>query len=211
MELKAFATQTQASNAAAEFVATAIESALATASDVVIALSGGTTPQHFLEHLGGMDIPWQHIRVTLTDERQVPADHAESNYRLLRETLFAGRVPESVFMALTEENLAECASLPLIPLLGMGTDGHFASIFADAPQLSTLLDPSGDQWVAAVATQASPYLRTTLTMKSLDRCKQAGLLVFGDTKRQLLADADAFPVGRLLDQLQQRLQVFWAP
>jgi 6-phosphogluconolactonase len=158
-----------------------------------------------------MDLPWDRVWVTLTDERQVPRDHDASNYRLLSETLFLGRASRNRFLSLEESNFQEKANVPLIPLLGMGEDGHFASIFPDASALDTLLDAEGECWIQAVNTTASPYPRVTLTMKSLSRCVHAGLLVFGDAKKAVLENPDNYPVGALIGQLGSRLHVFWSP
>jgi len=211
MELIGFESRDAASMAAAEFIASVTESSLKQASEVIIALSGGTSPRQSLTHLGRMELPWDRVWVTLTDERQVPRDHEASNYRLLSETLFLGSANQDRFLALEDGNFQARSNLPLIPLLGMGEDGHFASIFPDASALDTLLDVEGEYWVQAVSTSASPFPRVTLTMKSLSRCVRAGLLVFGDAKKAILENPGNFPVGALIEQLGSRLTVFWSP
>jgi 6-phosphogluconolactonase len=211
MELIGFESRDAASMAAAEFIASVTESSLKQASEVIIALSGGTSPRQSLTHLGRMELPWDRVWVTLTDERQVPRDHEASNYRLLSETLFLGSANQDRFLALEDGNFQARSNLPLIPLLGMGEDGHFASIFPDASALDTLLDVEGEYWVQAVSTSASPFPRVTLTMKSLSRCVCAGLLVFGDAKKAILENPGNFPVGALIGQLGSRLKVFWSP
>ncbi|MGA1758725.1 MAG: 6-phosphogluconolactonase, partial [Pseudomonadales bacterium] len=72
MELIGFESRDAASMAAAEFIASVTESSLKQASEVIIALSGGTSPRQSLTHLGRMELPWDRVWVTLTDERQVP-------------------------------------------------------------------------------------------------------------------------------------------
>jgi len=211
MELIGFETRDAASVAAAEFIASVTQSSLGHASEVIIALSGGTSPRQSLTHLGEMDLPWDRVWVTLTDERQVPRDHEASNYRLLSDTLFLGGANRDRFLALEDGNFQARSNLPLIPLLGMGEDGHFASIFPDASELDTLLDAEGESWVKPVSTSASPFPRVTLTMKSLSRCVRAGLLVFGDAKKAILENPGNFPVGALIGQLGSRLKVFWSP
>jgi len=211
MELIGFESRDAASMAAAEFIASVTESSLKQASEVIIALSGGTSPRQSLTHLGRMELPWDRVWVTLTDERQVPRGHEASNYRLLSETLFLGSANQDRFLALEDGNFQARSNLPLIPLLGMGEDGHFASIFPDASALDTLLDVEGEYWVQAVSTSASPFPRVTLTMKSLSRCVRAGLLVFGDAKKAILENPGNVPVGALIDQLGSRLTVFWSP
>ena len=211
MELSMFDSRPAASIAASEFIASALASSLAESTDVIVALPGGTSPRQSLSHLGGMDLPWDRVWVTLTDERQVPRDHEDSNYRLLGETLFLGGADQDRFLALEEGNFQARSNLPLIPLLGMGEDGHFASVFPDAPALEALLDAEGEAWVQAVSTSASPYPRVTLTMKSFDRCAKAGLLVFGEDKRAVLNQPEGYPIGALIARLGQRLNVFWAP
>ena len=100
-------------------------------------------------------------------------------------------------------------------LLGMGTDGHFASLFPDAENLDDGLDPEFATLCIPVRTTASPYPRISLTLSALSRSDEIVLLIFGEEKWQVLQDAlssaKTYPVSRLLTQERAPVQVCWAP
>jgi 6-phosphogluconolactonase len=110
--------------------------------------------------------------------------------------------------------------LPALPmpfacaLLGMGADGHFASLFPDATNLAAGLDVDGAAWCIPVVTAASEYARISLTLAAILRSKLIVLLFFGDEKREVYARARAkspgFPVTSLLAQDRTPVRVFWA-
>jgi 6-phosphogluconolactonase len=166
-----------------------------------IALSGGSTPRPFYELLGSRfanQIPWERVHLFWGDERCVPMDHPESNFRLAQETLI-GHVPipeENVHRIRTElkdtdEIIARYdyeirAFLQAggkhgldLAVMGMGDDGHTASIFPGTPILREQL-----QWVAvAEAPSAAPVRqRITMTLPLLSRSRHVMFLVAGATK-----------------------------
>ena len=211
MELKAFSNRAEASDAAAQFVAANVCSILTNAPEVLVAVPGGSTPHACLTLLGQQDLPWQNIAVTLTDERDVPRDHPDSNFGLLLETVFAGQALTERFVPLNEDAVFGTQHLPLVTLLGMGEDGHFASIFPDVTERDTLLDARSERLLASVTTGNSPHPRFTLTMARFARAEATGLLIFGDTKRSVLEAPASLPVSHLIQAMDDRLTVFWAP
>ena len=211
MELKVFSSRAEASDAAAQFIAGNVRSILTSAPEVLVAVPGGSTPRACLTLLGQQDLPWQNIAVTLTDERDVPRDHSDSNFGFLLETVFAGQALTERFVPLNEDAVSQTQHLPLVTLLGMGEDGHFASIFSDVTERDTLLDARAEHLLASVTTGSSPHPRFTLTMARFARAKAAGLLIFGDTKRSVLEAPASLPVSHLIQAMGDRLTVFWAP
>ena len=211
MELKVFSNRAEASDAAAQFIAANVRSILTNAPEVLVAVPGGSTPHACLTLLGQQDLPWQNIAVTLTDERDVPRDHPDSNFGLLLETVFAGQALTERFVPLNEDAVFGTQHLPLVTLLGMGEDGHFASIFPDVTERDTLLDARSERLLASVTTGSSPHPRFTLTMARFARAEATGLLIFGDTKRSVLEAPASLPVSHLIQAMDDRLTVFWAP
>jgi 6-phosphogluconolactonase len=136
---------------AADFIFARAQHALGERNEFRIALSGGNTPRPVYARLAvaGRDLPWDLIRITFGDERCVPPDDAESNFRMARETLLApARVPEKSILRLLGELDPQTAAqeyqdhLDVIAtecgepiyrhdliLLGLGDDGHTASLF----------------------------------------------------------------------------------
>ncbi|MEK9588348.1 MAG: 6-phosphogluconolactonase, partial [Gammaproteobacteria bacterium] len=116
MELKVFPNRAEASEAAAQFIAANVRSILTNASEVLAAVPGGSTPRACLTLLGQQDLPWPHIAVTLTDERDVPWDHPDSNFGLLRDTLFTGQALTERFVPLNDDAVSSTQHLPLLTL-----------------------------------------------------------------------------------------------
>ena len=149
---------------------------------------------------------------------------------MLRETLLDGNARAATVLSLFLENESpesaclvledEVEELPLpfcVSLLGMGDDGHFASLFPDGKgkDYKAALDPDGERSFIAVKTAASPHARITLTLSMLAHSEQIILLIFGDTKKRTYTKAKAansrLPVARLLHQKRAPVRVIWAP
>ena len=153
------------------------------------ALSGGSTPRGLYERLATADLPWADIEVFFGDERCVPPDHPASNYRLAHETLVR-KVPARVYAmpgescdaaayeAVLRDRLGPRPVLDLA-LLGLGEDGHTASLFPGDPALE-----ERERLVARV--QRPDFARLTLTPPVLSSSKLALFLVTGAGKREAL-------------------------
>lgn len=156
-----------------------------------IALAGGNTPSALYERLAGIDYPWAKTEVFFGDERCVPPDHADSNYRMAHAALLA-KVPARVHRMPAEGCDArayerELASVfgPGLPvfdlvLLGLGTDGHTASLFPGDPALE-----ERERAVVRVVRPGHP--RLTLTLPVFSAARVALFLVAGAEKRAMLA------------------------
>lgn len=155
-----------------------------------LALSGGTTPEAVYQLLGGEysnSIQWERVRLLLGDERYVPSDHPSSNTRMAEELLIKplGLGSEQWLTMDTELDWEECVaeynrrlqsvSIDMV-LLGMGNDGHTASLFPRHydPEASTLA-------VKGVAPVA-PHLRISLSLPYINRALRALFLVAGEEK-----------------------------
>ncbi|HRD44976.1 MAG TPA: 6-phosphogluconolactonase, partial [Caulobacter sp.] len=151
----------EASRAAAEAIADWLVAGLAEDDRASFIATGGTTPGEVYDLLSTLPLPWDHISVTLSDERWVAPDSPDSNERLLRDRLLVGEAAGANFVPLwsraaTPEDAAEAAEAAIadllpadVVLLGMGEDGHFASLFPGSPVLEDGLDPLGGSLVIA--------------------------------------------------------------
>lgn len=175
---------------------------------VSIALAGGTTPRALYEKLSRKPwydrIPWQKIEWFIGDERTVPADHEDSNFRMMRETLFepAGVAEDARFRVMTElatpqavaQDYAEClrdfvaishesADVPAfdLMLLGMGGDGHTASLFPHTEALNA----AGELVVANYVEKLDTW-RITVTWPVIRASRQVLVLVTGSDKAEAL-------------------------
>ena len=94
-------------------------------------------------------------------------------------------------------------------LVGMGEDGHFASLFPDSPQLEDGLHSTAE--VIKVSTPSSPYGRFSATLNTLCASKLIIVLAFGDKKRKLLDTPEGYPIAHLLAQRKTPVRTIWAP
>ena len=205
---------------AADVLATAIDEAHARGAQAHLALAGGTTPRRAYELLAGREGPWAHVHLWLGDERCVPADHADANERMIRESLLDGiaggerPVLHGARGELGPEDAAWLYGLELraalggepeldVALCGLGEDGHTASLFPGDPALEVSHAP-----VAPVrGAPKPPPERITLTLGVLLRARCTLLLAAGAGKREMLARARAgdaaIPAGRLAAGLDE--------
>ena len=153
-----------------------------------VALSGGSTPRRAYELAAELERDWRRVDVWLADERCVPEDDERANVRLVRETLVAGAseppLVHPVATPLPPEEAAELYDTALIGvaldvvILGLGNDGHTASLFPNAPSLDE------DRALAVVAEPGlEPWVeRVTMTIPALTAAREVVFLVVGADK-----------------------------
>jgi 6-phosphogluconolactonase len=205
----------------------AAEASITTLNDAVrshgrcsLVLSGGSTPRTLYGLLASEfreQIPWTHVHVFWGDERYVSADDPESNYRMARETLL-DHVPcpaANVHPMPTHFPLPDTAAQDYektlrsyfssdaphfdLVLLGIGDEGHTASLFPGAPALA-----EWTRWVVAVKAPAEPPVRLTLTLPALTHAANISVLVAGSKKAKALhhvlsgtPDSSAYPAAAI--------------
>jgi 6-phosphogluconolactonase len=168
--------------------------------------SGGSTPVNCLKRLSRAALDWARIDVTLTDEREVPVDHDASNEKMVRENLLVEYATSGQFIQLHSQQIS--SSQPFAcTLVGMGDDGHFASIFPDSPQMQEALQSKFD--TVKVSTPSSPYTRITMTLNTIANSESIILLVFGELKRNILDNPAGYPIDELLQR--KTVTIVWAP
>jgi 6-phosphogluconolactonase len=209
--------------AAAEFLEIAA-AAIAARGRCLVALSGGSTPRGMHERVaarGRQALDWSRVEFLWSDERTVPPTHDDSNYRMARESLLAPlRIPDSQIHRLRgeaedldgaareyEHTLAMLTAVQPghgvpqldLALLGLGTDGHTASLFADTVALDVR-----DRWVVRNYVARFTTSRLTLTFPVLLAAREIRVLVAGADKAPALAgvltgpwDPDRLPAQRL--------------
>lgn len=193
-----------ASLAAAELVAL-LETAVAWRAEAHLCLAGGSTPR--LLHAALTTIPfegWPHVHIWFGDERCVPPDHPDSNVKMAQETLLdhvpvapahihrlEGELPPADAARRYQEQLQAQAARygrdePVMDalILGMGSDGHTASLFPGSPLLAE--GAPGDQWCEAVHVPSLDAWRLTLTPAVLQAAASVAVLVSGAGKHEAL-------------------------
>jgi 6-phosphogluconolactonase len=184
---------------AAERIVESARRAVAARGTAAVALAGGETPRPVYEALAGSALadamPWGAVDWYFGDERAVPADDPESNHRMAREALFGSR-PEALarlHRMPADAKDAEAAAAEygrLLPdpldlvLLGMGEDGHTASLFPGSPALD-----ERDARVVPVTGRKAPFRRMTITPPVIESAREVLVLVAGAPKAEMLARA----------------------
>lgn len=223
----------------AEFVARGLRQGLQARERVLLVVSGGSTPVPFFDALAQCALDWPRVVITLADERWLPPDHADSNARLVAAHLLQGEAARAQFVPLyngaatPHDGQAEIeqvlGALPWpaeVVVLGMGGDGHTASLFPDAPELPEALAGLAAEVIGQVTPRclpvAAPTLpnvpvpRLTLTARALLDTRCVLLHVTGVAKwallQQAIQDGPAaqWPVRLALHQGRAPCEVFHA-
>ena len=201
MNLLVHDTPQELAQAAARDFAAKAEAAIGERGRFAVALAGGSTPEATYEVLArdyADRLDWSRIHVFFGDERTVPPDHEDSNYRMAQRTLLSrvpvgsvhrmrGELPPAEAAAAYEEELRGFfdtsdapPSLDLI-LLGIGEDGHTASLFPETSALEVL-----DRWVVANPVLKLETTRLTLTVPVINAARAVDFLVAGEGKAEAL-------------------------
>lgn len=226
--LREFPDQATLTVALAQDVACCLKEDLARQERAVLVVSGGRSPVPLFQSLARQALPWARVTVTLADERWVPPDHPDSNEALVRAHLLQGQAAAARMVPLfTGEATAEqgapavCAALAELPrpfsrvILGMGEDGHIASLFPGAAELAEGL--ATEAAALAVHPLHAPHPRLSLSLRALLDTRDLVLMIAGPAKRRVLERAledgpvEDLPVRAILRQTAVPVSVCWAP
>jgi 6-phosphogluconolactonase len=195
-----------------------------------LVVSGGRSPVKFFEHLRMQAVEWNRVCVALADERWVEASDDSSNERLVRNVLLKDRAAAARFLGL--KNAAPTPDLGAVSawetfarvprpfdavMLGMGDDGHTASLFPGSPNLLKALNPETSAGCVGMWAPAPPQPRLSLNLTALLDARRIVVLIEGDSKWQTLLAArgsgpvQEMPVRAVLRQERTPVEVNWAP
>jgi len=211
----------------ADRVADALQYAVTNHGRASLVVSGGRSPIAFLEALSVRELPWAKIQVSLADERWVQPEDPDSNEGLLRRYLLQNAAAGAQLVGLYDsaavslEEAAERASAKLagfsrpidVLVLGMGGDGHTASLFPNSPLLNKGLDEDCLDLCLPMLAPASPEQRITMTYPLLASARVQCLAIQGsaklDTLRQAMQlESSQMPIRAFL---HSPLEIYWCP
>ena len=219
----------------AQDIAQRLAAAIQARGFAVLSVSGGKSPVAFFQALRVIDIDWSRVRITLVDERCVPRIHPDSNALLVQTHLLQDLAANAqlVFMVSSATEpldapaaLADAASAALtaagtadVLVLGMGADGHTASLFPQAPNLADALDLRNTHVCMAIELAHppanAPYARITQTLARIVSARHIVLPLTGTDKLNTLQQAwhqasPALPISFVLQQTQTPVAIWLA-
>ncbi|WP_416696246.1 6-phosphogluconolactonase [Candidatus Pseudothioglobus sp. Uisw_050_01] len=192
-----------------------------------IAVSGGSTPIPLFNELSLLNINWTKVDLTLADERWVDPKSADSNELLVRTHLIKNKASKVNFIPLkndsktvqdgqkNSEELLKNITLPFdVVVLGMGPDGHTASLFPCSEELSDAMDLNNPNMLVLTYPKTAPYQRICLTAKVIADSKNIFLHLNGSSKLHTLEsamkykDSSKMPIYAFLEN---GLSIYWSP
>lgn len=221
LQRKVFPNIESLSQGFADFAAAALRDTLNRKPQATLIVPGGSTPRHYLPALAKCKLPWDRITVTLSDERWVDTSDDQSNEKLIKQHLLSHLPANTPFVGLktAHDNPFDAIealhqrldSLPLpvsLTVLGLGEDGHIASLF---PGMSP--DSLSARHCIAVAPPIAPSLRMSLSLEMLASSEQIVLVVTGEKKRRLLDQISEkpdveLPIVWLIQHSQATINIF---
>ena len=192
-----------------------------------MAVSGGSTPKLLFEELSRINLDWSKVDLTLVDDRWVDADHEDSNELLVRTHLLKNKAEKTNFIPLkndakttnegvpSSEERLKSFTMPFdIVILGMGEDGHTASLFPCSEELSEGMDLNTESLLIATTPKTAPYERISLTAKTIIESRKVVLLLCGSSKLHTVEEAMNLRDPRKMPIyafLKYGLDIFWSP
>lgn len=224
MEFHSFADATLLTTDLAWQLEEILRNAIEQRGQAYLVVSGGKTPVELFKKLAKSSLSWDKVTITLTDERCVPLESEHRNERLVRQLLLQDHAQKAHFLSLSCEEGSKIqaikqqfASLPMFDavILGMGEDGHTASLFPGAPELRAGLED--DDALLLVNPTTAPYQRISLSKQRLLKSRAIFFHVVGKNKLQVLHRAMSeydpinLPASAFLNNQHVNVQVMYAP
>lgn len=229
--LQSVESREQAAKIVADRVADLLSAAIAETGRASLFVSGGSTPIAMFQRLSEKDLDWSSVNIALVDERFVPDTHQASNAKLVKDNLLQGEAAKANFAPMVSgddiagsvaraSEVYEVILPPTCLILGLGSDGHTASWYPGASNLSDAFE-TVDRSVVAIDAAGCPVAgevtdRLTLTRAAVAASKVAILLLHGDEKKHVFEEAfskrtEDAPILAAVEDLGDRLETIWAP
>ena len=218
------------SRALADQIAASLKTAIAARGLASLVVSGGKSPTKLFEMLRTQELDWSRVCIALADERWVDPSDPASNEKLVRDVLLKGSAAAARFLGLKNgaptpdigavsawETFARVPRPFDTVVLGMGDDGHTASLFPGSPNLLSALNPAAVPGCVGMRAPVAPQPRLSLNLSALLDARRIVLLITGDAKWRTYLAAGAegavqdMPVRAVLRQTRSPVEVLWSP
>lgn len=227
---RAFADMDTLARTAALDIGAHLERAIDARGLASLVVSGGRTPVTLFRELRAQPIRWSSVCIALADERWVDPANEDSNERLVREVLMQEKAAAARFLGL--KNAAPSPDLGAVAawetfarvprpfdltLLGIGEDGHSASLFPRSPNLRRALDARAAAGCVGMWSPVPPQPRLSLNLSALLDSRRIAILIQGDAKKRIYETAlgegpvEEMPVRAVLRQDRAAVEVLWSP
>jgi len=195
-----------------------LKNAIATKGQAVLLVSGGRSPIALFEQLSQANVQWDKVIISLVDDRWVGPTHESSNENLVNQYLLVNKAAAARFIGLVadgesafdniEQSIAKISDIKEIDvmILGMGEDGHTASIFPCCEQLTDAMSKDNQQRLIATQPTTAPFERVSFTLNEILAAKQVYLPLNGENKvrvfeqAQQLEDLAKMPISAVIKQ-----------
>lgn len=232
MQVNIFATPAEKIETLSNSIIDTINFLSNTRKEINIAVSGGKSPIPLFEQLSKAELNWQSIHIHLVDERVVETSSEDSNEFLIRKYFLQNNAKKAIFNSLynqfdriRNETQNSLGTTPAnfnfdLLILGMGEDGHFASLFPDSPQINNLLNLNNKNTYEVLNTPSSPYQRISMTYATILKTPFKYLSIDGINKLNVLIEASKsqnikLPISYLLSQAKSGsndypISIYWS-
>ena len=204
-----------------------LEEAILHKGSASLLVSGGSTPKPLFEKLSSFDIPWEKVKIALCDERWIDKNHKDSNEKLVRDSLLVNFAKKAQFVSMYQENIniedaqelcSDIYKKELFPLdvliLGMGNDGHTASLFPNNIKLKESLETLNKICIC-MKPDTAPYERMSLTKTAILSASNIYLHFEGVEKQNVYkkvlegANSNDMPISAILNQDKKKIEVYY--
>ncbi len=218
MKITQFENSVEMTSFLAKDIVSKLTAAIAEKGQAVLLVSGGRSPIALFEQLSQSDIAWDKVIISLVDDRWVDATHQDSNENLVKQYLLVNKAAAAQFIGLVtqgdsafshiEQSIAAIADIKAIDvmILGMGEDGHTASIFPCSEQVTQAMSKDNHSRLIATLPTTAPYERVSFTLNEILAAKQVYLPLSGKNKTrvfeqaQQLEDLAKMPISAVIQQ-----------
>jgi 6-phosphogluconolactonase len=229
VELRRFGSTHALESEVASDIASQLARAITARGRAGLLVSGGHSPAGLFEQLRTQALDWSRVSIALVDERWVEPTDPASNERFVREALLRDGVAAARFFGLKNPapspelgaaaawNKAQIPRPVDVTVLGMGDDGHMASLFPGSPNLKSALDLEAPEGCIGMWSPSAPHARLSLNLRALLDSRQILIFILGEAKLRTYGAAcgpgpvEEMPVRAVLRQQRVPVEVVWAP
>jgi len=213
----------------AQNIASILTEAIKKDGKATLLLSGGNTPKLFFQKLSKIDILWKKVTIGLVDERWVDTKLKDSNEFLIRENLLMNLASKANFIGLYKNKLDLVAAEEVcsksykkefekidVLILGMGIDGHTASLFPNNDKLKEAYNLENPNFCISIEPKNVPYIRMSLTLRKILDAKNIILHIEGKEKLEVFNcaiksdDIFKYPINAVLKKADKKLEVYYS-